>query len=540
MRTHRFGFLVAVVVLLAFAFAASGQDAAAEKVLLRYQFKPGEEQRYTVAGDSGTTLTMPQGEEKGPSAKFSGGFAVFTAAVDAETKSALVGFRWDLTAEMKMEGMETEKRTDTLRMLQIGRLSVLGAAVPRKEGTAKKGTSPQENIAAMAADHLTVAAIVAGILPEQAVGLDDTWEDDAALPILSLPFPVRQRSTLKEIKLVDGCRCAAIATTFARPEKIAGPMAEALDMKVSGTGNCLFDIDSGRAVEIKILLSLAAREPGADRMDLACTVKLAAVEDVAEGEAAARVNVLEALQKAVACLDDGKADDAVKAMEEVRDTALEPKWKECLESTEKTIHQVQRFARGRESLDDEKLELVEEEELLDEAEQLMDRADEKGKDGRWEAAVAELEALAEKHPGHRIVPQALARAAEICEKHLDRKDKATALRKRVVALREKAASAQDAGPNAVYALAAALAEAGEIDRAIQSYLEVAASTKEGLAPRTRVLAQHRAAGLLEKQGKTAEAIAAYQAVAGIPADDDYSRKLKALAATKAEELATPR
>ncbi|MBN2489384.1 MAG: hypothetical protein JXQ29_00845, partial [Planctomycetes bacterium] len=120
MCAHRFGFLVAVVLLLASASAASGQDAAAEKVLLRYQFKPGEEQRYTLTGEGKTNASMPPGGQK-ETGTLSGSLAIFAAEVDAETKSALVGFGCKLTGEMKTAGKGTEDRTDTLRMLQVGR-----------------------------------------------------------------------------------------------------------------------------------------------------------------------------------------------------------------------------------------------------------------------------------------------------------------------------------------------------------------------------------------------------------------------------------
>lgn len=81
------------------------------------------------------------------------------------------------------------------------------------------------------------------------------------------------------------------------------------------------------------------------------------------------------------------------------------------------------------------------------------------------------------------------------------------------------------------------ADAGELEEAVAAYLKVASSTDEDAAPRIKVLAQHRAAGLLEKLGRATEALAAYQAVEKIAADDAYSGKIKEKARQRAAELA---
>jgi hypothetical protein len=89
----------------------------------------------------------------------------------------------------------------------------------------------------------------------------------------------------------------------------------------------------------------------------------------------------------------------------------------------------------------------------------------------------------------------------------------------------------------IYKQAAGHAEAGEPEAAAAAYRRFLALTNAAVPAATRLLAQYRLAGLLDKLGRRAEARGAYEAVQVMEADDDYSRQLQRKAREKAEQLA---
>jgi hypothetical protein len=88
----------------------------------------------------------------------------------------------------------------------------------------------------------------------------------------------------------------------------------------------------------------------------------------------------------------------------------------------------------------------------------------------------------------------------------------------------------------IYKKAKEYADAGNIDKAIETYKAFLAEPVDAASAATRVLAQYRLAGLYEKKGDRQKALEAYRAVHGISSSDDYSMKIKEKAEKKGREL----
>ncbi|MHC4605357.1 MAG: tetratricopeptide repeat protein [Planctomycetota bacterium] len=158
---------------------------------------------------------------------------------------------------------------------------------------------------------------------------------------------------------------------------------------------------------------------------------------------------------------------------------------------------------------------------------------------QWKLAVEKFEAFLEKHPNHMLTPLALSEAALICASVLDDAAKAAELRAKLVEFRAAKAAAAEGKPGHVlelYKLAVAQAEAGQNEEAVETYRMVYDSEADELPDLHRMLAAHRAGGLLAKLGRKGEAIDAYDRAVQMAAKNRYTRKLKKMAWDAMEAL----
>jgi hypothetical protein len=88
----------------------------------------------------------------------------------------------------------------------------------------------------------------------------------------------------------------------------------------------------------------------------------------------------------------------------------------------------------------------------------------------------------------------------------------------------------------MYKKAKEYADAGNIDKAIETYKAFLAAPVDAASAATLVLAQYRLAGMYERKGERQKALEAYRAVQGVSSSDDYSLKIKEKAKEKEREL----
>ena len=500
--------------------------ARAEPVTLSYKSKPGQELRYTLNGGLKQKMNV-MGNDTSVSAKFSGTLRLVVAEAIPEKNAFLLGSVGTTSVEMEMDtGQGQRNMTQEQGQFQAMRLDRFGRVVPRKKA-GKKDEDPRGAVSAMFLKQLEGNSFLGGTLSDKPVDVGSKWSSDAGVPLMGAEMPCSQEAELKEFKTINGRRCAVIALKFSSAKDAKGPLGR---MEISGDGSYVFDIERGIGVATTSKLKIQFRAGGGEaNMELDLSGRLTSARQLPPDEAARSIKAIEALDSAVALLYEDKTDEALGVLEKVRPTLTEEDWKKGLDQSIKLVKQMKQFASGTAP------NRGDDEEKLDDAGGLMKDADGAAAAGRWQDAVEKYTRLADKHPDHKVAPQALAAAAAICEKHLKDKEKAAALRARLIATQEEAG--KDADPLKLYKLAGTYANAGKLDKAIDAYRKVAASPAKDLPPRTRVLAQYRAAGLLARQGKTQEAVAAYRAVDGIKADDDYSKRIKQAALKKAGALA---
>jgi tetratricopeptide (TPR) repeat protein len=371
-------------------------------------------------------------------------------------------------------------------------------------------------------------------LPAEAVAVGASWESATAPALSSIPLPmaVKVTSTLAEVRTVDGHKCAVIKSKLTPGDKKTG--SDIPEMEVTGDVETLFDADGGfsRSVTCKLAIKMKMGAEGGDiaieTANILDSMKMLPAEDIAR-----EANVIKAFDAAVASLYDGEYDKASDALEALKPADLPGAWKAGINKAIGNVKQFAQMAQGfGEAMD-------EEEAALDPADRLFAEAEKAKQDQKWADAVAKYKELAEKFPEHTMAPAALLRAAQLYETRLNDKKSADETRQAYAALMQKrldAAQDKAGDPMQLYKLGASFAEGGEPEKAIDAYRKFLAVESSKVPANMRLLAQYRVGGLLEKQGKTAEAAEAYNAVTTIPGDDDYSTKLKEQARKKAEAL----
>jgi tetratricopeptide (TPR) repeat protein len=368
-------------------------------------------------------------------------------------------------------------------------------------------------------------------LPADAVAAGATWENapDTALQGIPYPMPFKVVSTLAEIKIVDGHKCAVIQSKLTPSEK--KPAAGMPDIAVSGDVETLFDVDGGFSRNVKCKLDFKINQSGQTVISkVEETSVLESVKLLPPEEAARESKVVRAFDTAVASVYDGEYTKATDALESLKPADVPEAWKDGLNQAVGNMKQIAQIAQGG-------APTAVEAPPADPAQILFTEAANARQDQKWADAVAKFKEIADKYPDNALASSPLIQAARITETHLNDRKSADELRQRAVAIQEKRAAGGDAME--LYRLAATYSDAGDAEKAIAAYRKVVAAESKTLPANIRLLAQFRIGGLLEKQGKTPEAVEAYKAMAAMPADDDYATKLKEQAKKRIEALAVP-
>ena len=507
--------------VLALAWGAMAQ----ETVKLEYKLKPGTELIYNL---SGAFKVSASGNNDVMEATLSGLPRFVIADVDAATGVMLIGQLPATKFAMKagaQGGNQTQERT--FGDVSAFRMDRAGSPVVRKV----KDEAKLRGQMGMMLGMLDQRQLDSVSLPVAAVAVGATWESatNSSLPGFPIPTPCKVVSTLAEIRTVDGHKCAVIQSKLTPSDKKLG--AGMPDIAASGEVETLFDVDGGFSRSVKSKLDLKINQGGQNVAYSAETMSAFDSMKTLPPEEAARVsNVIRALDAAVAAVYDGDYAKSTDALESLKPAEVPEAWKAGIN---KAIGQVKQFAQMAKG----GAPMVIKAAPADRAQQLFAEAEKARQDQKWPDAVAKYKELAEKYPDNALVPSALFRAAKVSETQLNDKKSADELRQRAVAILEKRAAGGD--PMELYKVASTYADAGDAEKAITAYRKAVAAEGKTLPANTRLLAQFRIAGLLEKQGKTAEAAAAYKAAAAMPADDDYSTKLKEQAKKRIEALAAP-
>jgi hypothetical protein len=516
MRLRRVTWTVCAV----FGFASCA--IAQETVKLEYKLQPGTELIYKVSG----TIKMSSAAAKAEGATegtMTGPVRFVVADVDAASGVMLIGQLPQITLALKA-GTPQGGRSETLRDVSVCRMDRSGNPVPRKS----KGEEKSQGLLPLLLMQFDPRPLDPVPLPAGAVAVGAVWEGatDAAVPGYPLSVPSKVTSTLAEIKSVDGHRCALIKSKLSPSGKKLGGI---VDVEVNGDVETLFDLDGGFYRSGSSKLILKASQPGQEPevITFETAVQLDSVKELPPEAAAREAGVIRVLDAAITDAFAGEYDRAADALENLKPAEVPDAWKAGVNKTITTVKQIAEIAKGGVQMAQE----------ADPAGELYSEADRAATEQKWADAVAKYKQLAEKYPEHPLASSALARAAAISETKLNDKSAADALRAQAVALQEKRAAAGD--PVQLYKLAATCAEAGDLEKAVATYRKFLAAESDAVPANLRLMAQYRIAGLLEKQGKTAEAVEAYKAAAAMPGDDEYSMKIKSAAQKKAEALGAP-
>lgn len=514
---------LAVLAVFGLSFGAVAQDT----VKLEYKLQAGTELIYRTTGLLKVSAPSQNVEMTGEP---TGTVRFVIADVDA-TGVMLIGQLPDMTIALKGKSLEGEQnRNEQFRAVSVCRMDRSGNPMERKFKDEKVSASEAKfMLAQLDQRQLDVVALPAGVV---AVGA--SWDGVTSSASGSMPVPMQAKvaSTLAEIKTVDGRKCALIKSKLT-PGNMTFPGMPR--MEITGDAETLFDVDGGfsRSVTTRMNVKMEMGANGG-MYSMDTVVSLDSMKTLPAGETALEAKVIKALDAAIASAYDGEYDKAGEALEALKPADLPDAWKAGINGA---ISSIKRFARisGR-TTDAVNGEGQGE---LPPAEKLFMEASKARQEQKWAEAVAKFKEMAEKFPDNPMAPSALVRAADLQQNKLNDKKSADETRQAYNALMQKrleTAQAKDSDPVQLYRIGAAFAEGGESDKAIDAYRKFLAVDSAKAPANLRLMAQQRVAGLLERQGRIAEAVEAYKAVAAMPSDDDYSKKLQEQAAKKAEAL----
>ncbi len=522
---------------LAGAVAAAGlwtapAPAAPAVVRLVLQLTPGTEQTYAFT----STLTQDMADTKQTTRgrlQLEGLTRQVVAEADPRTGVALVGWlgtgRWQLSA-----GAEATPEMDREQTwIAAYRTDRSGRSILRER---KKGDQRQYLL------HHTVNAIsenaqVCAAFPAEPVAVGGSWQG----PVL-LPLPgARQRGTAVSRVVALG-QTNGLRTCTIRSELVSGGEQSYAtwragthrpEMRIEGFSEGCFDLAHGRWITVRThLRATFAGDVGggfSGVMDIDSVTRLGAVRTLPAAEAADMVRRVKALDVALARLYAGDTAQGLAALTTQQAAETDAAWQKGLGVALALVQEGLKMpepvptAGGTAATG---------------AEALLQAADQAAREAQPQEAERLYLQLAERFPAHALAPEALAAAAALARQG-GRTAEADALSRRALALREgtaRPAGGQAADPLALYRLAGAYAEAGQLEQAQAAYAAFLACPGADIPASTRLLAQYRAAGLLERLGRRAPALDAYAAAARLPAPDDYARQLQARAQARAEAL----
>ncbi|MCY3020904.1 MAG: tetratricopeptide repeat protein [Planctomycetota bacterium] len=491
---------------------AADAPAPGEAVKLEYKLQPGMDLRYTLQ-----VSFKQSGAGRANEGNYTNTVRVMVCDVDAKGVMLL-----GRLMTMEMKGATAGVSAAPPRMVSASRLDRSGKPVPRqapeKEGE-DDAKNRQKSLARGMLRQFEDASLVRTALPEKAVKPGDKWETEVKGGMYSNKS--KCEATLAEIKVVDGRQCAVLKSKLSPVQEAGGFQSNS-----RGEEEVLFDTERGLPIESKYTMDMSFGAGGQMKMELG--LKLDALRTMPADELAANQARVKALDSALAEFAAGETDKAIESVNNLRAADKDSDWQQGLDQLLVVGQSIKTVgAQGEEEFFAGGPKTPEEKAFADAGTQAAK--------GKFKEAADAFKSFAEKYPEHKLAPQALLAAAQIHEQNLNDKASADQARKTLVALREKAA-AKDAAKDPLewYKLASSYAEAGENQKAIDTYKKFIASDAKDA--RMRVLAQYRVAGLLEKMGQKREALEAYRAVDSIQSDDAYARQLKDRAKVKVAEL----
>jgi len=481
---------------------------AGEAVKLEFKLQPGMDLRYKLSG------SMKQsGGARAEEGSISGSAQTLVCEADTKTDSVLLGSLCSMTFESKGANARPDK---TQNMVSAFRMDRSGKVVPR-QAKEKEKEDPKRSFTSTILRQVDGSSLLPSGLPGKAVKPGDKWDSDSHF--LWLPAGSKSSSTLAELKIVEGRRCALINSKITPGEEAQAPSAG-----MTCDEELLFDIERGVPLERKIKMEHSFGRGG---MKMEMRIKLDTSGTLPAAELAAVVVRCKALDAAIDKLYAEETDKAIEDLQKQRLDEKDPEWQKGIDALLTVANSFKQMgSRGVEAED--QTPKTDEEKAFAAAGTLAEK-------GKFKEAADGYRAFAEKYPAHALAPQALMTAAAIYDKSLNDKASAEQMNKALVALREKSAAKEgEKDPLELYKLASSYATAGEDQKALDTYRKFVASGYKDA--KMCVLAQSRLAGILEKQGKSKEAAEAYRAVEAIKCDDAYAAQLKEKARQKAAAL----
>ena len=473
---------------------------AQETVKLEWKLAPGTEVTYKAEDTLKETGFVSQRPLQATGTE-SYDIRLIVVEADPKTGTALIGQLIHAKHEATMTSPRQETFAETNDLATALRMDRTGEPIPLAYRSGN-----YESAARKPLDERTLDALP---LPAQPVAVGATWESSVATSN-QLWVKFKTVSTLAEVKEVDGRLCALITSKFS-------PLPTHSNFQVtSGEAQSLFDIEQGayREVNEKFVVSSVEKE---DKWDVEYTLKtrLAGVREIPPDEMAADAKMIRAIDDAVAKARNNKGIEAVADLESLTASPIPGDWKNGLAGTVKQV---------REQC------AVDYELKLDPVVRLMRDAFNASQDRDWKEAVSKFSEVVEKYPDHARVPEALHEAARIYKLDLRDKAKADELEQKRLAVLEKRAEGND--PQALNDLACAYQEFDDPDRmvkALDTFSKLLSSESNDAKAVKRIRAQYDIGGVLERLGRTDEALAAFRSAENMPGEDASSKLYRDLA-----------
>jgi hypothetical protein len=305
MRVRDAVWTICATLLLASAVSAQ------EKVKLEYKLKPGTELLYKISGAVSMTASS-EGHAHPLLLRLSGWLRIIVADVD-DTGAILIGCRMDRKIAAKKTGvLMSEEAHTTDSEFSICRMNRAGSPILLMPSDSNLSPSAQLGKSALFDFYRREPYPIT--LPSGEVLNGETWSsqiDNAVLMGMGTDsLPMRISSTLTEVKVVDGRKCALIESRYS--SLLAG-------FDVSGGVKTFFDIEGGFARNVVARLSVTnsiAREGGkkeelTDAADV--TLSLESAKPLPEEQAAALRQALKVVEEMVLTLGAGNPAKAQAA-----------------------------------------------------------------------------------------------------------------------------------------------------------------------------------------------------------------------------------
>ena len=382
-----------------------------------------------------------------------------------------------------------------------------------------------------------MSQICAGF-PRHALGVGDKWEGEAVLP---MPWGRQPASAVSRLSRIyrDGGRPISVVVSSVRCKRVAAPgyrwNVVTPHLEIKGTTEGHFDVERGLWTYMKwnVMTTLTGRgERGFEgKMALTSSTKLNSVKPVQKEKAGNKRRLFRILDAALGELHRNRITKGLGILEKYEKRETDPSGRGALRNTLTALKVLRRPAEAI----GEPAGPGGEQDGTGPDYKLMDEIDQAVTEKRWQEALKKYESLPAKYPESRLVPEALASAAQIYEEQLGDRNKALELRGRLIGILEGEAR-KSGDPLAQYRLASAYVGAGDLEKASTAYRRVVKSAEGEVPAGIRLLAQYRMAVTYDRMGEREQAIKAYEAVGPMQAGDVYARNVKRAANVRLQEL----